>query len=85
MFIQMFLTFPFFNEMKYPVSKDIGNQFIPDASRRRTWQENKKNPVTKWGRSCIRQKRNFFTDGEVSRNSKKQGTVTEISFNFHGS
>jgi hypothetical protein len=33
MFIQMFLTFPFFNEMKYPVSKDIGNQFIPDASR----------------------------------------------------
>lgn len=32
MVIQMFLTFPFFNEMKYPGNLDISNQFVPDAS-----------------------------------------------------
>jgi hypothetical protein len=31
-FIEMFLAFPLFNEMKYPGSVNISNKFIPDAS-----------------------------------------------------
>jgi hypothetical protein len=31
-FIEMFLAFPFLDEMEYPGSVNISSQFIPDAS-----------------------------------------------------